>query len=120
MRIRDELGAASTDERFADVFVVRGKPGISPAQLMIVTVLQFAENLTDRQAAEGVRDRITWKYAIGVELEDPGFGPTVLSEFRDRLVRENLTRVALDALLKRLRDLHDLHNLHDAFNTFQI
>jgi transposase len=104
MRIRDELGAVYADERFAAAFAVRGKPGISPAQLMIVTVLQFTENLTDRQAAEAVRDRITWKYATGVELEDPGFDPTVLSEFRDRLVREDLTRVALDALLERLAE----------------
>jgi len=71
---------------------------------MIVTVLQFTENLTHRQAAEAVRDRITWKYAVGLELEDQGFDPTVLSEFRDRLVREDLTRLALDALLERLFD----------------
>lgn len=102
MRIRDVLGEVYADEQFADAFAVRGKPGISPAQLMIVTVLQFTENLTDRQAGEAVRDRITWKYAIGVELEDPGFDPTVLSEFRGRLVREDLVRLALDALLERL------------------
>jgi transposase len=101
-RIRDELGQVYTDERFTGAFGVRGKPGISPAQLMIVTVLQFTENLTDRQAAEAVRDRITWKYALGLELDDPGFDPTVLSEFRDRLVRQDLVRLALDALLERL------------------
>ena len=105
MRIRDELGVVYVDEAFTAAFAVRGKPGISPAQLMIVTVLQFTENLTDRQAAEAVRDRITWKYAIGVELEDPGFDPTVLSEFRDRLVREDLVRLALDVLLERLAGL---------------
>jgi transposase len=88
--------------RFAGAFGVRGKPGISPGQLMIVTVLQFTENLTDRQAAEAVRDRITWKYALGLELEDEGFDFSVLSEFRDRLVRQDLTRLALDALLERL------------------
>jgi transposase len=104
MRIRDVLGAVYADEQFSGAFGVRGKPGISPAQLMIVTVLQFTENLTDRQAAEAVRDRITWKYALGLELEDPGFDPTVLSEFRDRLVREDLVRLALDALLERLVD----------------
>jgi transposase len=102
MRIRDVLGEVYADARFAGSFGVRGKPGISPAQLMIVTVLQFTENLTDRQAAEAVRDRITWKYALGLELEDPGFDPTVLSEFRDRLVAGDLTRLALDALLERL------------------
>ena len=104
MRIRDVLGQVYADEQFTGAFGVRGKPGISPAQLMIVTVLQFTENLTDRQAAEAVRDRITWKYALGLELDDPGFDPTVLSEFRDRLVREDLVRLALEALLERLVD----------------
>jgi len=45
---------------------------------MMASVLQFSENLTDRQAAEAVRDRITWKYALGLELEDPGFDASVL------------------------------------------
>ena len=102
MRIRDVLGQVYADEQFTGAFGVRGKPGISPAQLMIVTVLQFTENLTDQRGAEAVRDRITWKYALGLELDDPGFDPTVLSEFRDRLVREELVRLALDALLERL------------------
>jgi transposase len=104
-RIRDELGQVYDDERFTAAFGVRGRPGISPAQLMIVSVLQFSENLTDRQAAEAVRDRITWKYALGLELEDPGFDPTVLSEFRSRLVAGDLVTVALDALLERLGGL---------------
>ena len=104
-RIRDELGQVYADERFTAAFGVRGRPGISPAQLMIVSVLQFSENLTDRQAAEAVRDRITWKYALGLELEDPGFDPTVLSEFRARLVEGDLTGLALDALLERLAGL---------------
>ncbi|MEV6351033.1 transposase, partial [Actinoplanes sp. NPDC051851] len=101
-RIRDELGQVYQDARFAAAFGVRGRPGISPAQLMIVTVLQFTENLTDRQAAEAVRDRITWKYALGLELDDPGFDPSVLSEFRSRLVDGDLTALALDELLHRL------------------
>jgi transposase/IS5 family transposase len=104
-RIRDELGQVYDDERFTAAFGTRGRPGISPAQLMIVSVLQFSENLTDRQAAEAVRDRITWKYALGLELEDPGFDPTVLSEFRARLVDGDLVALALDALLERLAGL---------------
>ncbi|GAA2717438.1 hypothetical protein Apa02nite_101420 [Actinoplanes palleronii] len=104
-RIRDELGQVYEDSQFTAAFGVRGRPGISPAQLMIVTVLQFSENLTDRQAADAVRDRITWKYALGLELEDPGFDFTVLSEFRDRLVDGDLTALALDALLVRLAGL---------------
>jgi hypothetical protein len=80
IRIRDELGQVWADERFAPLFGVRGKPGISPAQLMVVLVLAAAENLTDRQAADMVRRAIDWKYAIGLELSDEGFDFSVLSE----------------------------------------
>jgi len=105
MRIRDELGEVYADARFADAFGVRGRPGISPGQLMMASVLQFSEDLTDRQAAEAVRDRMTWKDALGLELEDPGFDASVLSEFRSRLVAGDLTCLALDALLERLASL---------------
>jgi transposase len=105
MRIRDELGEVYADARFTDAFGVRGRPGISPGQLMMASVLQFSENLTDRQAAEAVRDRITWKYALGMELDDPGFDASVLSEFRSRLVAGDLASLALDALLERLGGL---------------
>jgi transposase len=105
MRIREELGEVYADARFAAAFGARGRPGISPGQLMMASVLQFSENLTDRQAAEAVRDRITWKYALGLELEDPGFDASVLSEFRSRLVADDLTSLALDALLERLAGL---------------
>src|SRR5271169_3896057 len=105
MRIRDELGEVYADARFTAAFGVRGRPGISPGQLMMASVLQFSENLTDRQAAEAVRDRMTWKYALGLELEDPGFDASVLSEFRSRLVAGDLTSLALDALLERLAGL---------------
>jgi hypothetical protein len=53
----------------------------------MATVLQFTENLTDRQAAEAVRDWITWKYALGLALDDPGFDATVLSDRKARLGR---------------------------------
>ena len=105
MRIREELGEVYADTRFAAAFGVRGRPGISPGQLMMASVLQFSENLTDRQAAEAVRDRMTWKYALGLELEDPGFDASVLSEFRSRMVAGDLTSLALDALLERLAGL---------------
>jgi len=72
MRVRDELGQLFTDEQFAAAFATRGRPGLSPGQLALVTVLQFASNLTDRQAAEAVRGRIDWKYCLGLELDDPG------------------------------------------------
>lgn len=105
IRVRDELGEVFDDERFAAAFGVRGKPGISPAQLAMVTVLQFVENLTDRQAAEAVRARIDWKYCLALELDDPGFDFTVLSQFRTRLVEHGLEELALEAVLARLREV---------------
>jgi transposase len=83
MRVRDEFGEVFADEVFIAAFGSRGRPGISPGQLAMVTVLQFAENLTDRQAADAVRGRIDWKYCLGLALTDPGFDFTVLSGVPD-------------------------------------
>lgn len=105
LRLRDGLGPWYADGDFAGIYGVRGKPGLSPAQLAMVTVLQFTENLTDRQAADAVRGRVDWKYCLGLELADPGFEFTVLSGFRDRLVAFEAERVIFDGLLARIRDL---------------
>jgi transposase len=105
MRVRDELPGLFTDEQFVSAFGVRGKPGISPGQLALVTVLQFVENLTDRQAADAVRGRIDWKYALSLELTDPGFDHTVLTGFRQRLIDHGLEEKVLDLLLARLAEL---------------
>jgi Transposase domain (DUF772) len=68
----------------------------------LVTVFQMAEDLTDRQAAEAVRTRIDWKYALGLDLADPGFDDSILSEFRARVADGGLGQVVLDTLLERL------------------
>ncbi|MGI8313136.1 IS1182 family transposase [Saccharopolyspora hattusasensis] len=104
MRVRDELGELFSDAEFIEAFGVRGKPGWSPGRLALVTVLQMAENLTDRGAAHRVRFGMDWKYALGMELDDPGFDASVLSEFRTRLVAHGLEERALDLLLKVLQD----------------
>ena len=105
MRARDQLGAWYQDAGFAAAYGTRGAPGISPAQLAMVTVLQFAENLTDRQAADAVRGRLDWKYCLGLRLEDEGFDFSVLSEFGGRLAAAGLEREIFDRLLGRLKDL---------------
>ena len=104
IRVRDELGPLFTDEEFADLFPARGKPAWSPGRLALVLVLQFVEGLTDRQAAEAVRARIDFKYALGLELADPGFDFSVLSEFRDRLVEADAGRRVLDGILAAARE----------------
>ena len=100
--VRDRLGQWLDDEDFAAAFGVRGRPGWSPSRLALVTVLQRAENLTDRQAAEAVRTRIDWQYLLGLAWDDPGSGHTVLAEFRLRVAGAGLEQAALDALLARL------------------
>ncbi|MBC2908332.1 IS1182 family transposase [Streptomyces cupreus] len=104
IRVRDELGVLFTDEQFAGLFAMRGKPAWSPGRLALVLVLQFVEGLTDRQAAEAVRARIDWKYALALELADPGFDFSVLSEFRDRLVSADGGRPVLDGILAAARE----------------
>ena len=86
LTLRDELGMPLSDAHFADLFPVKGQPAEAPWRLALVTVLQFAEDLSDRQAAEAVRSRIDWKYLLGLELTDAGFDASVLCEFRTRLV----------------------------------
>jgi transposase len=101
LRIADELGRIFLDEQFAELFPRRGQPAEAPARLAFVTLLQYAENLSDRQAADAVRGRIDWKYALGLELSDPGFDSTVLSEFRTRLVKGSAGQVLLETLLQK-------------------
>ena len=102
VQIRDRLGEWMGDEQFAAAFGVRGRPGWSPSRLALVTVLQRAENLTDRPAAEAVRTRIDWQYLLGLGLDDPGFDHTVLPEFRAKVAGAGLEQVVLDTLLERL------------------
>jgi transposase len=99
MRMRDELGTMYQDEAFAHVFSHTGQPAETPWRLALVTVTQFAEGLSDRQTADAVRGRIDFKYALGLELSDPGFDHTVLSEFRARLIAGNTEQLLLDAMV---------------------
>jgi len=82
MLVRDRPDAVFKDQEFADLFPKDGRPGLSPGQLALVPVPQFTENLSDRAAANAVRTRVDWKYALGLELDDPGFDHSVLCEFR--------------------------------------
>lgn len=104
MWVRDRLEGLWCDADFTCWYPRDGRPGLSPAQLATVSVLQFLYNLSDRQAAEAVRCRIDFKYALGLELEDPGFHHSVLSDFRDRLAAEGRADALLDLALKRLKE----------------
>ena len=99
MKMRDELGIFYQDQQFSALFSQRGQPALCPWRLALVTIMQFAENLTDRQAADAVRARIDWKYALGLELTDPGFNFSVLSEFRSRLISGNSEHLLFETML---------------------
>ena len=58
MTMRDKLGPLFKDADFAALFDWRGQVGVSPGLLAMVTIMQYMEGLTDRQAAEAVRGRI--------------------------------------------------------------
>jgi transposase len=100
LTMADTLSGFINDDTFSDLFEVKGQPGISPWRLALVTILQFVEGLSDRQAADAVRSRIDWKYLLCLELTDTGFDHTVLSEFRRRLVEAKAERHIFDQLLQ--------------------
>ena len=104
MQMRDALGPIYTNQAFAHLFPPDGQPAEDPARLALVLVMQFAEGLTDRQAADAVRGRIDWKYALALPLADPGFDASVLSEFRSRLIAGGAEELLLTTLLDLLRE----------------
>lgn len=104
LRLADELGSLFTDERFVALFPTHGQPAFAPWRLVLVTILQFAEGLADRPAADAVRSRIDWKYVLRLELADPGFDASILSEFRTRLIEGSAESLLLDTLLTWCRE----------------
>ncbi len=100
LTLRDVLGTLFRDEHFADLFPPRGQPAYCPWRLALVTMLQFRENLSDRQAAEAVRARIDWKHLLGLELADAGFDFSVLGEFRAWLIAGRAGERLLERLLE--------------------
>jgi len=104
MWVRDRLDGLWDDEDFAEWYPREGRPGISPAQLATVSVLQFLLGLSDRDAAEAVRCRTGFKYALGLDLDDQGFHHSVLGDFRDRLLEEGRADRLLDLALARLKE----------------
>ena len=101
IHMRDALGTFFHDEDFLDLFSEKGQPAESAWRLALVMVMQYAEGLTDRQAADAVRTRIDWKYALSLDITDPGFDFSVLSEFRGRLLTNQAERRLFDVMLSQ-------------------
>ena len=109
MEMQAELGLIYTNPRFASLFSPTGQPAEDPARLALVLVMQALEGLSDRQTADAVRSRIDWKYALALELTDPGFDASVLSEFRLRLITGAMEMQLLDTLLTLLQPVSYTH-----------
>lgn len=104
IEMADQLGTIYDFSDFVGLFSIKGQPALNPVFLVLVTILQYMENLSDRAAADSVRSRIDWKYLLRLDLEDQGFDHTVLSEFRTRLESSNAAQLLLDQLLLKLEE----------------
>jgi transposase len=104
MRMRDAFGALFFNSDFAHLYHAEGAPAYSPARLALITVFQFAEGLSDAQAAQATGARIDWKYALALHLSDPPIDPSVLVEFRSRLIDGACELTLLNALLERFSE----------------
>jgi len=104
LRLRDVLGTIYDNQAFADLFAKMGRPAEAPWRLALVCILQYVEDLSDRQAAEAVRARIDWKYLLGLDLSDEGFDFTLLTDFRARLLEGQAEARIFEHLVQRLSD----------------
>jgi transposase len=110
--IGDRLSTFVSDATFADLYPAEGKPALSPALLAMVTLLQYWEGFSDRQALHMVVSRLDWKYALHLDLAYAGFDHSVLCEFRQRLLAHNAQARVFDQLLNALRQAGLLSGKH--------
>lgn len=103
IEMQAQLGMIYSNPQFAALFSLTGQPAQDPARLALILVMQALEGLADRQTADAVRARIDWKYALALELTDPGFDASVLCEFRKRLLSGSPELLLLDTLLQLLQ-----------------
>jgi transposase len=104
MDLRDALGSIYEDADFAQLFPRRGRAAEAPWRLALITVLQAVENLSDRQAIQMVRGRLDWKYALSLPLDDQGFDPSILVDFRQRLLAHEAQDLLLEPILQVCRE----------------
>jgi len=103
--VGEQLYEQYDEADYVDLYHAEGKPAISPVLLAFVTAFQYMENLSDRAAAEAVRIRLDWKYALHLPLEYAGFNFSVLSEFRDRVIKHQAEARLFEQLLEQLGGL---------------
>lgn len=86
------------------------KPPQTTAMLYLITIFQFVETLPDHQAADALRKRADWKYALHLHLASPGLQPDSLCEFRRWLKNDTYGQQNLQTLLQRLSEVAKFTN----------
>jgi transposase len=109
LTMSETLGMIFRNPDFADLYAHRGHPSEAPARLALVLVFQQIEQLGDAEAAEAVRARLDWKYALALDIDDPGFDSTILGDFRTRLLAAGAEERLLTIMLDTLMDAGFLH-----------
>jgi transposase len=100
MLLRDALEGVYSDEAFRALYPQQGREALAPWRLAIITVLQTVEGLSDVQAAEMVRGRLDWKYALSLELDDAGCDQSIFTDFRQRLVDHQAQELLLEPIIR--------------------
>jgi transposase len=104
MRMPDALGPIYKHAPCAALFSPTGRPAEAPAQLALLPVMPFAEGLSEAPAAEAVRARIDWTYALALERTDPGFDASVRCECRQRLITGQAERLLFETMWTLFRE----------------
>jgi Transposase domain (DUF772) len=78
-------------------------PGKSSAETNLwyamIVAFQFAEELTDRQILEALRNRVDLKYALHLPMNYPGLDPKVLCQYRKQVFTDPASRQVFQILL---------------------
>jgi transposase len=81
-----------------------GRVALEPVILLGVSLLQYLEDVPDRQAVEMLRYHAGWNLALNCQLGEQQFHPTSLVHFRQRLLEKDLSAVAFEAVLDALAE----------------
>ena len=111
LMVGDQIEHRLAEVDLTDLAAAMDKPVATLVMLALVTAFQSAENLPDRRAAEAVRTRTDWKYALHLPLEGPGFDPLMLCEFRQHALHDLAAQQAFQQVLDPLAEIGLLRSI---------
>jgi transposase len=103
------MGAIScqlfNDDDLKDMYCAdNGRPSLPPSVMSGVLLLQFYDDVSDGEAVERTRYDLRWKVALDLPLDFPGFDPSSLSVYRQRLIENGQERYAFDRFVEAGRE----------------